>query len=289
MRRTYWMSVEQVCTIIVALMLASCVRVHGQFGVEQPFFFTRATSAEYPAANLLHLLDQSDFGVSNNVIGLSLTNGANADYWYHKVTPNTNVIRLKGVKVVSTFPVYYTNGGNGYPYVRTHPQSGSQSYLAADESANAALTNGFTVFLVIRPYLYGGSDNGIATLRAYGSFGWNYVYMSAASVPTNSAVFTLDAGSTIFTGTTTWSTNTWSLLTIGYRTDATFLKLNGVDVISGGAGNNPRFAYEHLVYGFISADCIGADWQEMRIYAPTLATNDLVTIESLLKAKYSIP
>lgn len=44
MRRTYWMSVEQICTIIAALMLASCVRVHAQFGVEQPMFAAWSTT-----------------------------------------------------------------------------------------------------------------------------------------------------------------------------------------------------------------------------------------------------
>lgn len=80
MRRTYWMSVEQICTIITALMLASCVRVHAQFGVEQPFFFQKSeATAEQPSPKTIVP------GLAYWWVASDITNGWSVTNWYDRL------------------------------------------------------------------------------------------------------------------------------------------------------------------------------------------------------------
>lgn len=149
MRRTYWMSVEQVATIVTALMLASCVRVHAQFGVEQPFFFRQG-----------EVISGGYTGTVQSLPGLVQywvrTNGITTDAPEHTPARITNWTALVGnnrfQKANATYTKWPSNSSDNVAFDGWN----EGNYLT---NGGITLTN-FTVGLIFKPRRYtGGSLN----------------------------------------------------------------------------------------------------------------------------------
>lgn len=210
MRRTYWMSVEQICTIIVALMLASCVRVNAQFGVEQPMFAMQSTEAPFTPKSVSSL---GFWWVGSDIPGNST--GTIVSNWLDRIqsAPLTNIVASSPV---ATNGIVYSKAGKVLYYSPTNyvVTTTNHSLLAifqVSSHQNTILFAGYGNNYGWRPqgdgklYYYDGGFNQISTTPT----SWSDMLFSGTT--TNYTFYTNNIQAS--TGTGGWSgIRFWSVL-----------------------------------------------------------------------------
>lgn len=273
------MSVEQVFSLIAALMLASCVRVQAQFGVEQPFFFKQQQVSPFNFTDISDLILWIDVSqATNTTIPGYPTNGQVINHIHKDLSPANHTTSAVGG------PIYYYSSGAGdgsYPFLAlTNVTAGGQRV-----GTSQALTNStsFSMFCIWQPLGVGDGGPFWADAKSSdGSGNLAHVKFGSTSVDnlSNNDAYNLQNGADLETPASSRSTS-WQVGGFIANGANSVIWLNTNILATGTVGTTSRLTNGAVGYsGWGASSYSGVNWCSINfarglIYGRALSSNEV--------------